>query len=95
MILHTINKSLQHSAIESCLRVASNGSAIILIEDGVYGAVAPSPLEEVMDRFELYVLEADAKARGINDKLIPGIKCVDYQGFVVLATECDSVQSWF
>ncbi|MBL4866170.1 MAG: sulfurtransferase complex subunit TusB [Pseudomonadales bacterium] len=40
MILHTVNQSPQQSTtLISCLRVAADGSAILLIEDGVYGAL--------------------------------------------------------
>ncbi|NOQ90523.1 MAG: sulfurtransferase complex subunit TusB, partial [Gammaproteobacteria bacterium] len=40
------------------------------------------------------VLGPDLQARGLEGKLADGIKVVDYEGFVNLAAECDSVQSW-
>ena len=43
----------------------------------------------------IYVLGPDIKARGFHeDRLIEGIKVVDYAGFVDLAVENDKVQAW-
>ena len=47
-MLHIVNKSPQErSTLESCLRVARPGSALLLIEDAVYAAcllyTSPSP----------------------------------------------------
>ncbi len=40
-ILHTVNKSpFEKNNLESCLRYAKSGSAILLIEDGIYAALA-------------------------------------------------------
>ncbi len=45
--LHTVNKfSLTSSALDSCLRVALSGDAILLMEDGVYNAVGASLARE-------------------------------------------------
>ena len=40
------------------------------------------------------VLGPDLQARGLENKLADGIKVVDYDGFVKLVAEHDSVQSW-
>jgi tRNA 2-thiouridine synthesizing protein B len=99
-MLHTINKSpFDRSALESCIRLAADGSAVLLIEDGVYGAMKGTQkaamVENAMGKLNFYVLGPDVKARGIaDDKLIDGIKVVDYDGFVDLVTENDSAQSW-
>jgi tRNA 2-thiouridine synthesizing protein B len=48
-----------------------------------------------MSGLSFYVLGPDLKARGISeDKVIDGIKVVDYNGFVDLVTEHDTTQSW-
>ncbi len=47
-----------------------------------------------MADFSIYVLEADAQARGVADKLMDGVKAIDYAGFVDLAVENDKVESW-
>ena len=100
MMLHTVNKSpFERNALSSCLRLAKKGSGILLIEDGVYGALADSvegqKLAARSGDFKLYVLGPDLEARGMAEKpLIDGVTVVDYGGFVDLAAEHDAVQSW-
>jgi len=99
-MLHTVNKSpFEKNSLQSCLRLSKVGSSILMLEDGVYGAlqgteVEDRVLESINDR-SLYVLGPDLKARGIDpSKLISGIQIVDYDGFVKLAAESTKVQSW-
>ena len=98
--LHTVNKSpFERNALESCLRLAKAGSSVLLFEDGVIGAMRDTRFSEkiiqAMEDLSFYVLGPDIKARGLNnDKVIDGIQVVDYNGFVDLTTEHDSVQSW-
>jgi len=99
-MLHLINKSpFERQALDSCLRVAKPGSAILLIEDGVYAALAKAAhAEKIISRmvdFSFYVLGPDVAARGLSDKsLIEGIDVVDYEGFVDMVAEHDVTQSW-
>ena len=98
--LHTVNKSpFERSTLESCLAHAVPGSSVLLIEDGVYGAIdgtrTAERVKEAMSNLAIYVLGPDLKARGMReDQVIDGIKVVDYAGFVDLATENDRVNSW-
>ena len=98
--LHTVNKSpFERDALEACLRLAKKGSAVLLIEDGVYGAMSGTAVsdkvKQAMNDVSFYVLGPDVAARGMQeDKLIDGIKIVDYNGFVDLTTECDGVHAW-
>lgn len=98
--LHTVNKSpFERNALESCLRLAKAGSSVLLFEDGVIGAMRDTRFSEKITRamkdFSFYVLGPDIKARGLNDdRVIDGIQVVDYNGFVDLTTEHDTVQSW-
>lgn len=99
MILHTVNQSpLQTQTLQSCLRFIKPGSSLLLIENGVYGALANTPcsadIEIAMNSISVYALEPDLQARGITHKLLPGIKLADYNTFVDLAAEHSSVQSW-
>ena len=100
MILHTVNKSpFERGALESCLDHAQPGSAVLMLEDGVYGAVTGSRVADKVAQAakdcKLYVLGPDLAARGIaQDKLIAGIDVVDYGGFVDLAATNTSVQAW-
>jgi tRNA 2-thiouridine synthesizing protein B len=97
-ILHTVNKSpYEKSSLTECVGVAKAGSTILLIEDGVYAAVAggsaAAQLASLTD-VKICALGSDLKARGVADKLADGIEVVDYTGFVELATANDKVQSW-
>lgn len=99
-MLHTVNKSpFERNTLDSCLRLAKNGSAILLIEDGIYAALKGTTVSDKMakaiKRHTIYTLGPDLSARGMNeDQLIEGIKVVDYYGFVDLVVESDNVQTW-
>ena len=99
-MLHTVNKSpYEKNSLSTCLSLALDGSDILLIEDGVYGAIkgatAAASIETAMAKMKFFALDSDLKARGIEqDKLIDGVKVVDYSGFVELAANNDRVQSW-
>jgi len=98
-MLHTINKSpFEKNSLETCLAHAKSGSTILLIEDGVYGAlkgtVVSDKVSKAMAEHTVCALGPDLKTRGIADKVMDGIKVVDYAGFVDLATENDKVQAW-
>lgn len=99
-MLHTVNKSpLDRNTLESAIKHAIKGSAILMIEDGIYGAMKSTIKSDMVtnarDDIIFYVMGPDLKARGIpEDKLIEGVKIIDYNGFVDLAAEHDVVQSW-
>ncbi|QIK37024.1 sulfurtransferase complex subunit TusB [Caldichromatium japonicum] len=99
-ILHTVNKSpFERNSIESCLKFATEGASVLLFEDGVYAALkgtrCESQVTTALSRLKFYVLGPDLRARGFSEeRIIPGIKVVDYAGFVDLAVECDKVQAW-
>jgi tRNA 2-thiouridine synthesizing protein B len=100
MVLHTVNKSpFERNALESCIGHAQPGSAILLLEDGVYGAVKGSAVADKVTQAakdcKLYVLGPDLAARGVSqDKLVDNVNIVDYNGFVDLTVENDTVQAW-
>jgi tRNA 2-thiouridine synthesizing protein B len=99
-ILHTVNKSpFERNALQSCLKFANSGDPVLLFEDGVYAALkgtsAEGQLKSALDSQSIYVLGPDLKARGFSeDRVIDGVKVVDYAGFVDLAAESDKVQAW-
>ncbi|QMU62391.1 MAG: sulfurtransferase complex subunit TusB [Gammaproteobacteria bacterium] len=98
--LHTVNKSpFERNSLASCLRLAAKGSAVLLFEDGVIGAMKNTKHSDAvansMSDISFYVLGPDIKARGLKDgNVIDGIKIIDYDGFVDLTTEHHTVQSW-
>jgi tRNA 2-thiouridine synthesizing protein B len=99
-ILHTVNKSpFERNSLESCLRLANRDDPVLLLEDGVYAALKDTSVEgqikAALDDQSIYVLGPDLSARGFSeDRLIAGIRVVDYAGFVDLAAENDKVQAW-
>jgi len=97
--LHTVNKSpLEKSSMDSCLAYAKEGSAVLMYEDGIYGAIkgtAAAAKITSMSGVKFYVLGPDLMARGIaEDKVADGIEIVDYAKFVSLAAENDKVLAW-
>lgn len=97
-MLHTVNKSPYRSdSLKLCLDYVSKDDTVLLIEDGVYGAMVGGGSQNLVDgaAIQIYALGPDLKARGISeDKLIDAIKVVGFDGFVQLAAESDKVQSW-
>ena len=98
-MLHTVNTSpFEHKALEACLKFARHGSAVLLIEDGVYAAAkdtAVSPqLQAALKTVSVYALKADVEARGMQNRVMDGVRLVDYGGFVDLVAEHNAVQSW-
>ena len=99
-VLHIINKSpYERGSLDTCLRLAQDDAAILLIEDGVYAlrknAAAAEKLQAALEKHKVYALEPDLKARGLApESALEGVSLVDYDGFVELATEYDKLQSW-
>lgn len=99
--LHTINKSpFSHTTLTSCLQVCGKQDGILLIEDGVFGALSSAPCAEELSEMiaagvKVYVLTGDVKARGLTEKLRSDVLLTDYTGFVQLSIEHNCVQSWY
>jgi tRNA 2-thiouridine synthesizing protein B len=98
-ILHTINKSpFENNSLDTCLRIALEGSSVLLIEDGVFGAMDGTALNgklnEASNRLQFYVLGPDLKARGLSeDKVLDCIEVIDYEGFVDLVVGHDATHA--
>ena len=98
-MLHTVNKSpFEHKTLETCLKFARQGSAVLLIEDGIYAAARDTAvsalLQEALQRVSIYALMPDVEARGMKGRTLAGVRLVDYEGFVDLVVEHNAVQSW-
>ena len=96
--LHIVNRSPEHpSTMARCLRFSSKNDSLLLIEDGVYFALAStlSKIKQSLDalNISLYALEEDLIARGIQaDK---SIQTVSYDGFVKLTATHSKSSSWY
>jgi len=98
-MLHIVNKShTERNALASCLRLAQDGAALLLTEDGIYAATkaaaAASGIAAASGRLKVYALQPDVEARGMAGKMADGITAVDYAGFVDLVVEHPTSQSW-
>jgi sulfur relay protein TusB/DsrH len=98
MILHTVNKSAPHQALDLCLRFAATDDIVVLLEDGVFNTVAAAAAatrlqSAVVSR--IAVIAEDLAARGLEGKQSPAIELINYTDFVALCCQCDKVQSWF
>jgi tRNA 2-thiouridine synthesizing protein B len=95
-MLHLVNKSpYDGSSLSTATSYMKAGDTLLLIEDGVYGAVKNSKAASLVEGRSVSVLGPDLAARGIGeDKLVDGVNIVDYPGFVDLVEANDKVQSW-
>jgi tRNA 2-thiouridine synthesizing protein B len=98
-MLHTVNKSpLERNALDSCLRHAAPGDVILLIEDGVYGALRGATftprINQALQSLRVYALRPDVEARGIGEKLLESVALVDYGGFVELTVANSPIMAW-
>ena len=98
-MLHIVNKSpFDQRSFETCLRFARKGSALLLIEDGVYAAARDTAvsqqMQDALKNVAIYVLKPDVEARGMQNRVMDGVHLVDYAGFVDLVVEHNAVQSW-
>ena len=99
--LHTVNKPpFERNSLDTCLLLIKNDSTVLLIEDGVAGALqnttASQSISDAMgEGVKFAVLGEDLNARGLSaDRVIDGISVVDYAGIVQLAVAHDNVQTW-
>jgi len=98
-MLHIVNKSpFERNAFDACIRVATEGSSVLLIEDGIYASMkntTVTPQVAAVIGVKFFVLGPDLDARGMKkENVIDGIDVVDYSRFVDLVAEHDNVQSW-
>lgn len=98
-MLHIVNKSAtDRGSLQSCLAMATKGSAVLLIEDAVYaatkGSTAAAKIQAASADLKIYALGPDLAARGMAARVLDGINVVDYGGFVDLVAEHNSCQSW-
>ena len=95
-ILHLVNKSpYENSNLDTAASIMKSDDMLLLIEDGVYGAVKSGKASAMLAGHKVSALGPDLAARGISvDKLADDIEVIDYAGFVDLVETNDKVQSW-
>ncbi|MEH6568797.1 MAG: sulfurtransferase complex subunit TusB [Halioglobus sp.] len=97
MVLHTLSAGPDSSAFSDCLRVASADDAILLMGNGVYIAVeGTQPCSDlVAAKVKTFVLEADARAAGITDRISSLVSVVDFDRFVELSEQFPRQLAWY
>lgn len=97
-ILHIINTSQSESQTGFArLEIPAASDALLLIENGVYDALATTANEATMAevRAKLYVLAPDLDARGFRrEDILDYVTPVDYDGFVDLTAQFELSMSW-
>lgn len=97
MPLHTLNATPNQNAFAQCLRMLGPQDALLLLGDGVYGAIKDTEAAKALQNSgaELYILEPDARASGLEKRLAECFKPLDYDGFVELSERFPSQQAWY
>jgi len=96
--LHIVSTSAYRTdALQCAVEFARDGDAILLIEDGVYGAADTPSNEAVISRCQpgvtFYVLAEDMAARALP-ACSGSFKTVGYSGFVDLVCQHQNSVSW-
>ncbi|MDT8893669.1 sulfurtransferase complex subunit TusB [Halomonas sp. I1] len=96
MKLHIVNRAPGAGhAVEQALSAMMPEDRLLLIEDGVQGA-----LPSLVDGFaglegRLYALREDLEARGLMSRRDARVKVVDTDGFVTLTEQAERILSWY
>ncbi len=90
-ILYILNTS-QVDSLKHCLQRQTRHDALLLIENAVVavnsGHIAETILSEYINDKNIYALEPDLLARGIQlSEKLGSIQLIDYDGFVTLAVQ--------
>lgn len=97
MVLHTLAKAPGQRAFRDCLALLQTDHALLLLGDGVYGALAgtAAAAELAATGTPVYVLQVDAQAAGVSGRLMPGATLVDDNGFVELSERFVRHLAWY
>ncbi|GHE19516.1 sulfurtransferase complex subunit TusB [Halomonas urumqiensis] len=96
MLLHILNRSPLSSLVyRQAIATMGTEDRLLLIEDGVQGA-----LPTLVRHFEalegrLFALREDLVARGLAGKCDASVQVVDVDGFVELTEEAERTVSWY
>ncbi len=96
-MLHTVTRSpFQSQSLTQCLRYASAGDEILLLEDAVIAGLAENINLDSIKKIgvRIYLLQADVLARGLLDKCDKNLDLIDYKGFVLLTVKHDKHMRW-
>lgn len=85
-MLYTIATSPFHCDFTAILRLITSEDVVLLIQDGVIAAVSQSTHLSKLQQIgaQVYVLDADVNARGLQNMISKDVILASYQDFVRL-----------
>ncbi|WP_288400253.1 sulfurtransferase complex subunit TusB [uncultured Serratia sp.] len=95
-MLYTLSHSPNQCDLPALLRLAAEGDALLLLQDGVLAGLAGSAHLELLlaAPISLYALQDDLEARGLNGHFSHKITVVGYNHFVELTEQHRSQMAW-
>ena len=95
MILHTLSASPHSNVYQDCLRIAAEDDAILLLGDGVYGAIEGEEAEAALLKCgaRLFILSTHARAAGVHT-FSHQFTELDMAGFVELTERYPRQLAW-
>ncbi|TVU68865.1 sulfurtransferase complex subunit TusB [Cobetia crustatorum] len=96
MNLHLLNRSPFSSRVyEDVLNAMGSEDQLLLIEDGVNGALSSAGHYLAGLEGRLFALREDLESRGLSGRCSESVIVVDVDGFVALTEAADKTISWF
>lgn len=85
-MLYTLATSPFNCDFSAMLRLITAEDAVLFMQDGVIAAVTQSPYLDALQKTgaQLYALDVDINARGLQNTLSTAVSVITYQGFVKL-----------
>ncbi|MBX2808798.1 MAG: sulfurtransferase complex subunit TusB [Cellvibrionaceae bacterium] len=96
-ILHLVNQSpFDNHRLQECLQHCCANDAIVLFDEGVYGALASQTYAQQLSQQRVYAIDDDLQLRGLAQApLIDTVQLINYDDFVRLTTDYPLTQSWY
>lgn len=96
MLLHVVNRSPANSRVfDQALTAMGPDDVLLLIEDGVQGALPQLVRYYAQIEGRLFALREDLGARGLLGRCAESVQVVDVDGFVTLTEEAERTVSWY
>ncbi|MGM0534984.1 MAG: sulfurtransferase complex subunit TusB [Pseudomonadota bacterium] len=96
MLLHIVNRSPATSRVfQQALAAMSPRDRLLLIEDGVQGALPQLVRYYAGLEGRLFALKEDLASRGLLGRCDASVQVVDVEGFVDLTEEAERTVSWY
>lgn len=96
MLLHVVNRSPATSrTYQQALAGMSADDRLLLIEDGVQGALPQLVRHYAGLDGRLFALKEDLASRGLLGRCDASVQVIDVDGFVELTEEADRTVSWY